>query len=64
MNNNWFCEAILGMNPCGEQPLPPYGACLPGSINLTKFIREPFTEQAHFDWSAFRKVVSLLIDAG
>ncbi len=42
---------------CGEQPLPPYGSCLLGSINLTKFVRNPFTEQATFDWDEFRHVV-------
>jgi ribonucleoside-diphosphate reductase alpha chain len=44
---------------CGEQPLPPYGSCLLGSVNLTKFVREPFTDNAHFDWEEFRDVVSV-----
>ncbi|HSQ68735.1 MAG TPA: adenosylcobalamin-dependent ribonucleoside-diphosphate reductase [Steroidobacteraceae bacterium] len=57
MNNNWWCENIRATNPCGEQPLPPYGSCLLGSVNLTSFVRDPFTEEAHFDWDEFRKVV-------
>ena len=57
MNNNWFVENIRATNPCGEQPLPPYGSCLLGSINLTRFVLNPFTEEARFDWAEFRKVV-------
>jgi ribonucleoside-diphosphate reductase alpha chain len=57
MNNNWWCENIRATNPCGEQGLPPYGACLLGSINLTCFVREPFTPQARFDWDEYRDVV-------
>ena len=59
MNNNWFVENIRATNPCGEQPLPPYGSCLLGSVNLTKFVLEPFTEQARFDWEEFKKVVKI-----
>lgn len=57
MNNNWWCENIRATNPCGEQPLPPYGACLLGSVNLTKFVRNAFTENASFDWDEYREVV-------
>jgi ribonucleoside-diphosphate reductase alpha chain len=59
MNNNWWCEHIRATNPCGEQPLPPYGSCLLGSINLTTFVRDPFGPKARFDWDEYREVVKV-----
>lgn len=58
-NNNWFVENIRATNPCGEQPLPPYGSCLLGSVNLTKFVLNPFSEDAEFDWDKYREVVGV-----
>src|SRR5258707_12183071 len=63
MNNNRWCENIRSTNPCGEQPLPPYGSCLLGSVNLTRFVRDPFTAQAHFDWDEYREVVRVFTRA-
>ena len=59
MNNNWFEENIRATNPCGEQPLPEYGSCLLGSVNLTRFVQKPFTDEAYFDWETFNEVVSI-----
>ncbi len=59
MNNNWFCEQLRASNPCGEQILPPHGACLLGSINLVKFVQQPFSQQASFDWEKFREVTKV-----
>ncbi len=59
MNNNWWCEDIRATNPCGEQPLPPYGSCLLGSVNLTRFVRDPFGPKAGFDMDEYREVVKV-----
>jgi ribonucleoside-diphosphate reductase alpha chain len=56
--NAFDANGFLAHN-CGEQPLPPYGSCLLGSVNLTKFVLDPFTDSALFDWSEFTKVVKV-----
>ena len=56
---NEFDANGLHAHNCGEQPLPPYGSCLLGSVNLTRFVREPFTHNASFDWNEYREVVRI-----
>jgi ribonucleoside-diphosphate reductase alpha chain len=56
-----YCETIHGTNPCGEQPLPPYGACLLGSVNLSRFVDDPFTDQANLDTEELTRIVGTAV---